>query len=591
MFELTKGGEFLIKPGGESIFTPEQFTDEQQQFHKTAMDFTVNEVLPLVDRLEHKEPGLMRSLLHKAGKLGLLSVDIPERYEGLGLDKTTSLLTQEAMVFYGSWGVTVGAHCGIGTLPIVFFGNEEQKQKYLPKLSTAEWVAAYALTEAGSGSDALAAKTTARLEGDHYVLNGVKQWITNAGFADVFVVFAKINGEAFTGFIVERTDPGVRIGPEEKKMGIRGSSTCELILEEARIPKDRVLGEIGKGHRIAFGILNIGRLKLGVGAAGGAKNTLKLAVDYAKQRKAFGKTIAEFGMIRQKLGQMAMKIFVTESMAYRTSGLIDAYIATVPKSSTGYDLHVQKALEEYAIECSILKVFGSEVLAYVVDEGLQIFGGYGYTEHFPIERVARDARINRIFEGTNEINRMLIPGTALKRAVKGQLPLMQFVEQVNAEIRDPDLIPMQLDGSRLGRERRCVELSKRIIAYVCSVAAAKYMTQLEERQDLLAGLADLMIDLYAMDSAVQRAGQNSANFGVSRTAIQRTMTNIFVHDAYDRIITNARKLSASMAEDDELDTMFRNIARFAVVRPVNYFQGLEAIAKQVLEDGGYRYPV
>ncbi len=591
MIEMTRGGEFLIKSVEESIFTPEQLTDEQVEFRRTAVEFTHKEVIPLVDRIEHKEPGLLRGLLQKAGALGLLSMDIPERHGGLGLDKTTSLLVQEAMVAYGSWGVTTGAHTTIGTLPINFFGNEAQRARYLPKLATAEWVAAYALTEAGSGSDALAAKATATPDGEFYVLNGVKQWITNAGFADIFTVFAKVNGEAFTGFIVERTDKGVRIGPEEKKMGIRGSSTCELILEDVRIPKDRVLGEIGKGHRIAFGILNMGRLKLGAGASGGSKNALRLTVDYARTRKQFGKPISDFGMIRHKLGNMAMKIFAAESMAYRTSGMVDAFISTVDKHSPGYDLHVQKALEEYAMECSILKVFGSETLAYVTDEGLQVHGGYGFTEHFPIERVYRDARINRIFEGTNEINRLLIPATLLKRAVKGQLALMPFVEQVNAELADPDLIPMQVDGTKLGKEKRCVELAKRIIAYLASVTVQKFMSQLDERQDLLAGMADMIIDLYAMDSVVKRASQNSVSFGQTRTTVQRTMAHIFVHEAFERIITNARRLAASMAEGDELQTMFLNVARFSVVRPVNYFQGLEIIARQVIEDGGYKQPV
>ena len=483
------GGQWLIEEGGGSIFTPEKFTSEQLEMAKVADRFSRDEVLPLVDDIEHKKDGVLRTLLTKAGELGLLMVDVPEEHGGLGADKTTSMLVTEQMVRVPSWAVTMGAHVGIGSLPIVFFGNEEQKAKYLPKLATGELIAAYALTEAGSGSDALAAKSTAVEDGDHYVLNGVKQWITNAGFADVFTVFAKIDGK-FTGFIVERTDEGVSIGPEEKKMGIRGSSTCELILEEVRIPKDRLLGRVGKGHKIAFGILNIGRLKLGVASVGGSKYALKLAVDYAQERKQFKKPLSDFGLIRHKLGRIACAIYACESMGYRTSGMVDEFIQKKPDDEDP-TRWTQRALEEYAIESSILKVFGSEQLDHAIDEALQIFGGYGFTEHFPIERLARDSRINRIFEGTNEVNRMLIPGTLLKRAVMMRLPLLPAIERVKAELKNPDLVPLGVDGSLLGRERRAAELSKRIVLYVSSLAVERHMSELEDRQDILAALSDL----------------------------------------------------------------------------------------------------
>ncbi len=585
------GGVWLIESiAKQSIFTPEQFTEEQIAFAKTASDFAMGKVLPRVGEIESKKPGVLRELLSAAGELGLLMLDVPEAYGGLGTDKTTSMLVTEQMVCVPSWAVTMGAHVGIGSLPIVFFGTDEQKRRYLPKLATGELIAAYALTEAGSGSDALAAKTTAVEDGEHWVLNGVKQWITNAGFADVFTVFAKVNGEKFTGFIVERGDAGVSIGPEEHKMGIRGSSTCEVILDNVRIPKDRLLGRIGKGHKIAFGILNIGRLKLGVGAVGGSKYALELAVDYAKERKQFGKSISEFGLIRHKLARIACGIYATESMGYRTTGVIDAFIAHGGRATAvGHDhaSRVQQALEEYAIECAILKVYGTEQLAYTIDEALQIFGGYGYTEHFPIERLARDARINRIFEGTNEVNRLLIPGTLLKRAVMGRVKLLDFVTQVQAELSNPDLIPLSVDGSLMGREKRSVELSKRIVTYVANVAIQKHMAELEERQDILGSLADMMIDVYLMDAVVSRTAQNIPSFGRDKTAIQREMTTLLVADAYDRVVQNAGRLAASIAEEDELQVIFGNIERLHVVRPTNQFRALEHIAAAVLEAGGY----
>lgn len=579
------GGSWLIEPlGKSSIFTTEQLTDEQLAFADTASAFVDGEILPRQKDIEIKQPGLLKELLRKAGALGLLMLDIPEIHGGLGTDKTTSMLVTEYMAQQASWAVTMGAHVGIGSLPIVFFGSEDQKKKYLPKLATGELIAAYALTEAGSGSDALAAKTTATEDGEFWVLNGVKQWITNAGFADVFTVFAKVGGK-FTGFIVERSDVGVSIGPEEHKMGIRGSSTCELILDGVRIPKDRLLGRIGKGHKIAFGILNIGRLKLGVGAVGGSKYALRLAVNYAKERWQFGKPIAEFGMIRQKIAKIACGIYATESMGYRTTGAIDAFIAEGTEAEK--DRRTQQALEEYAIESSILKVYGTEQLDHTIDEALQIFGGYGYTEHFPIERLARDARINRIFEGTNEVNRLLIPGTLLKRAVMGRLPLLDFVAQVTAELANPDLIPMGVDGSIMGREKRSNELAKRIVAYVANIAIQKHMSELEERQDILGALADMLIDVYLMDSVVQRTAQNIPGFGREKTAIQREMTTLLVADAYDRVVQGGLRLAAGIAAEDELQVIVSNIERFHVVRPLNTFAATEKVAAAVLEARGY----
>jgi alkylation response protein AidB-like acyl-CoA dehydrogenase len=581
------GGLWLVEPlGTQSIFSAEQLTEEQLAFAETASAFVMGEVLPRQKEIDDKTPGVLRDLLSKAGALGLLMLDVPERFGGLGTDKTTSMLVTEHMAKQASWAVTMGAHVGIGSLPVVFFGNDAQKQKYLPKLATGELVAAYALTEAGSGSDALAAKTTASDDGDHWVLNGVKQWITNAGFADVFTVFAKVDGQKFSAFIVERTDPGLSIGPEEHKMGIRGSSTCEVILDNVRIPKDRLLGRVGKGHKIAFGILNIGRLKLGVGAVGGSKYALRLAVEYAAQRQQFGRPIVSFGMIRHKLARIACGIYATESMGYRTTGVIDAFIAE-GKDLEKKEFRTQQALEEYAIESSILKVYGTEQLAFTIDEALQIFGGYGYTEHFPIERLARDARINRIFEGTNEVNRLLVPGTLLKRAMMGRLPLLAFVETVKEELRNPDLIPVGVDGSALGREKRSIALAKRIVTFVAHIAIEKHAHELEERQDILAALADMLIDVYLMDSVTQRTSQNIAGFGRDKTSVQRDMTSLLVADAFDRIVQGARRLAAGIAADDELSVFDANISRFVVVRPLNTFAATERIAAAVAEAGGY----
>src|SRR5947208_6461142 len=474
------GGSFLIEDRRpEDVFTPEDFTDEHRQIAQTTEEFALKEIVPNIDKIEHKDFSVSRDLIKKASELGLTSVDIPEEYGGMEMDKVTSAIIADYIAKSGSFSVTWGAHVGIGTLPIVYFGNEQQKKKYLPKLASGEWVGAYALSESSSGSDALNARTRAQLspDGKHYILNGEKMWITNASFADVFIVFAKIGGEQFTAFIVERTFAGFSVGAEEKKLGIRGSSTCPLILNDCKVPVENVLGEIGKGHVIAFNILNIGRYKLGAGCVGGSRTSLVNAISYAKQRKAFGKNLADFGLIREMLANMAVNIFVCESLSYRTVGMIDASMSGIDKHSPEAARDIRKAIEEYAVECSILKVWGSEMLDQVVDDVIQIYGGYGFVEEYPAERTYRDSRVNRIFEGTNEINRMIITGWLMKRAMNGQLALMPAIKKLMEEVLAGPNRGEELTGP-LAEERKIVANAKKLALFVAGVASQRYMMKL-----------------------------------------------------------------------------------------------------------------
>ncbi|MEP6655129.1 MAG: acyl-CoA dehydrogenase family protein, partial [Myxococcales bacterium] len=551
---LSQGGGFLLEPtGSATVLIPEMLTDEQRMMHQTALDFMSREVESRVVEIEGKKPGLMRSILQKAGEVGLLGHDIPEIYGGLGGDKTSSSLITEAVSRLGSFAVSYGAHVGIGTMPIVLFGTPAQRQKYLPSLATGELIAAYALTEPGSGSDALAAKTRAVLsaDGKTWKLNGTKQYITNAGFADIFTVFAKVDGEKFTAFLIDREAKGLAIGPEEHKLGIRGSSTCPLILEDCEIPVDSVLGQIGQGHKIAFNILNIGRWKLGVGAVGGAKYCLELGVAYARDRKQFGKSISEFDLIRKKVGDIATNIYVTESMAYRTAGLLDARSRGIDPTAADAQKKEIDAIEEHSIEASIIKVFGSEMLHATADETLQIFGGAGYIEDYPIERVSRDARINRIFEGTNEINRLLVPGTLLKRAMQGRLALMALVSQVHLELADPSKIDRKVPDGPLGMERRKCDFAKRAVSYAASLGVQKYMQGITDKQELLGVLADCLIQIYAMDSAITRTLQIVALKGPEAAAIPLAMTQLFVAKAHGQVFDSLREMLMWMSQDEE----------------------------------------
>ena len=581
------GGGFLLEERAPAdVFTPEDFTEQHRMIGQTTEEFAVNEILPQVEKIEHKDFAVSRDLLKKAGELGLSGVEIPEAYGGLEMDKVTAAVIADHIAKYGGFSTTWGAHSGIGLLPLVYFGTEEQKKKYLPRLATAEIVAAYALSEATSGSDALNCRARAVLspDGKHYILNGEKMWITNAGFADLFIVFAKVDGEKFTAFIVERNFPGFAVGAEEHKMGIRGSSTCPLILNDCKVPLENVLGEIGKGHHIAFNVLNVGRFKLGAGAIGAARNSLESAIAYAKQRKAFGKVIADFGLVREKLANMAAGIFTGEAMAYRTVGMIDA--ATEQLGDAHNDpAQARKIFDEYAVECSILKVWGSEFIDYVVDETVQIYGGYGFVEEYPAERGYRDARINRIFEGTNEINRLVITGFLLKRAMSGQLPLMASIKKLMDEV---------LSGARgngmegpLAEERKLVSAAKKIGLFAAGVATQKYMQAIQDQQEIMGAIANMTIETYAMESAVLRAQKLAARNGEASAANAIAMTRVYMAGALDKIESAARMVIAASSEGDMLRSQMAILRRLCKYEPFNTVALRQTIAQRVIETGKY----
>src|ERR1700731_4720316 len=520
------GGSFLLESRRtDEVFTPEDFTEQQRLIGQTAEEFTTNEILPNIEKMEHKEFSVSRDLLKKAGDLGLSGVEIPEAYGGLGMDKVTAAVIADHIAQYAGFATTWGAHSGIGMLPLVYFGTDEQKKKYLPRLAAGEIVGAYALSEASSGSDALNCRARAQLspDGRHYILNGEKMWITNAGFADLFTVFAKVDGEKFTAFLVEKSFPGFSVGAEEHKMGIRGSSTCPIILNDCKVPVENLLGEIGKGHVIAFNILNVGRFKLGAMCVGGGRVSLENAVAYAKQRKAFNKVIADFGLVREKLANMATLIFVGEALVYRTVAMMDVALAEVDKSGADAAKETRKAIEEYAVECSIIKVWGSEMIDYVVDETVQTYGGYGFVEEYPAERAYRDSRINRIFEGTNEINRMIITGFLLKRAMSGQLALMPAIKKLMDELLSGPSTSEDLEGP-LADERKLVGQAKKLGLFAAGAATQKYMQAIQDQQEIMGAIADMTIETYAMESAVLRAqkiaeakGEAAATMPIART--------------------------------------------------------------------------
>lgn len=582
--QMIKGGSFLIEEGDANrVYTPEDYTSEQKMIAKTTDEFVENEVLPQVEYLEKHEFDRSVKLLKQAGELGLLGADVPEEYGGLGLDKITSALIAEKMSRAGGFSITHGAHVGIGSLPIVLFGTEEQKQAYLPALAVGEKIAAYALTEPGSGSDALGARTTARLnaEGTHYVLNGEKQWITNAGFADVFVVYAKIDGDKFSAFIVEREFPGVSVGPEEKKMGIKSSSTRTLILEDALVPKENVLGEIGKGHVIAFNILNIGRYKLGVGAVGAGKRALEITSQYVNQRQQFKTPIAKFSLTQEKLATMASKLYATESSVYRTVGLFEDHMGQLSEEQQKDGKQIAASIAEYAIECSLNKVFATESLDYIVDEGVQLHGGYGFMSEYEIERLYRDSRINRIFEGTNEINRLLVPGTYLRKALKGELPLLQKAQTLQEELMM--LMPQEVGNEPLDQEKMLVQNGKKIALLLLGLAAQKYGKELEKEQEILVNISDMISNVYAMESTVLRTEKAISKTGADQNSLKVKYTQVFCQEAFNRIEADAKETLIGVEQGDTLRVMLSSLRKLTRYTPINVISVKREIAKTLLE--------
>jgi alkylation response protein AidB-like acyl-CoA dehydrogenase len=558
-----KGGSFLLEsPAPKDVFTPADLTDDQKLIGQTAEEFVVKEVLPLAKDLESKKPGLMAELVRKGAELGLMSGGTPEEYGGAGLDKVATTVLTEKISIYGGFAVTHGAHAGIGTLPIVYFGTEEQKKKYLPKLASGEMIGAYCLSEPQAGSDAQNSLTRAELnkEGTHYILNGQKMWITNGGFADLFIVFAKVDGEKFTAFIVEKNFPGCKPGNEEHKMGIHGSSTTPVFLENCRVPKENVLHEIGRGHIVAFNVLNSGRFTLGASCVGGSKHVLMTASKYSKERKAFGKQIGEFGLMKEKLAEMAVLIFAVESMIYRSAGYMEAAMHAAADSGNKTQ-NTMKVLEEYAIESSIAKVYGSEMLDFVVDEAVQIFGGYGFHEEYPVCRAYRDSRINRIFEGTNEINRMLIIQMLMKRAMGGQLALIPAAMKLAEEILAGPSFE-ETPESVLAEEARVTANAKKMFLQAAGGAVEKFREKLAEEQELIGALANIVMEIYAMESSLLRAQKAAASKGEAAAAVMIDAARVFIADAAERVEHEAKRAISAVHEGDMLTTQMAVLKRF-----------------------------
>ena len=585
-----KGGSFLLEsPQPGDVFTPADLSDDQRLIGQTAEEFVLKEVFPLIKDLENKKAGLMASLVKKGGEVGLMGGGVPEEYGGAGLDKISTTVLTEKLSIYGGFAVTHGAHAGIGTLPIVYFGTEEQKKKYLPKLATGEWIGAYCLSEPQAGSDAQNSLTRAELnaEGTHYILNGQKMWITNGGFADVYIVFAKVDGEKFTAFIVERSFPGFKPGNEEHKMGIHGSSTTPIFLENCKVPKENLLHEIGRGHIVAFNILNAGRFTLGASCVGGSKHVLMTSSKYCKERKAFHKQIGEFGMMKEKLAEMAIQIFAVESMVYRSAGNIEAAMAAASGSGDKIQ-NSMKVLEEYAIESSIAKVYGSEMLDFVVDEGVQIFGGYGFHEEYPVCRAYRDSRINRIFEGTNEINRMLIIQMLMKRAMGGQLPLIPAAMKLADEILAGPSFEEAPEGV-LADETRVVANAKKMFLQAAGGAVQKFREKLADEQELIGALSNVVMEIYAMESCLLRAQKAAAARGEVATQTMIDAARVFINDAAERVEHEAKRAVAAVHEGDMLTTQMAVLKRFGKRAPVDTIALRRRVAAAVQAQD--RYPL
>ena len=602
------GGSFLLESREPAdVFTPEDLNEEQRQIAATAARFARQEILPLLEEIEHKKTGVLEDLMRKAAELGFASIDIPEAYGGMGMDKTTSALVADHLSVLASFSTTFGAHVGIGTLPLVWYGTEDQKRRYLPKLATCEWIGAYALSEASSGSDAMNIRTRATLspDGSHYILNGEKMWTTNGGIAGLYTVFAKIiapesGAEKFSCFLIERGTPGLAIGAEEHKLGIRGSSTCALVLQDCKVPVGNLLGEAGKGHHIAFNVLNVGRLKLGVACVGSARQALGYMIRYANERQAFGRSIAEFGLIQRKISTCAARLYAAESMAYRTTGMIDATHEVEDKAQQSVQAGqgreareehngVPKWLSEYVVECSILKVYGSEMMALVADELVAVMAGYGFVEEYPAERCYRDARINRIFEGTNEINRLIVTGWLMKRAQRGQLPLMPAIKAVmDAAMQPPSFDFSAASGEPLAREAEALAAMKKIALFAAGVAGQRFATGLEEQQEVMADLADIVIEVYALESALLRARKMAANRRLG-APIAAAMTGLLADSGMALAEQAARRVVAACAEGDLLRMQLAILRRISRLTPVDTVLLSRAVAGQCAN--AERYPL
>jgi butyryl-CoA dehydrogenase len=586
------GGSFLLESRTPAeVFTPEDLNEEQHQIAATVAEFARDEILSNATAIEAKEPGVLAGVLRKAGELGFASVDIPEEYGGMGMDKTTSALITDHLSVLGSFSTAFGSHVGIATLPLVWYGTEEQKQRYLPKLGSCEWVGGYGLSEASSGSDAMNIRTRATLsaDGSTYTLNGEKMWITNGGIATLYTVFAKIDGERFSAFLIERDTPGLTVGAEEHKLGIRGSSTCSLVLQDCQVPAANLLGEPGKGHHIAFNVLNVGRFKLGVACIGGARHALGHMIRYARERHAFGKAIAEFGLIQRKISSSATRLYAAESMAYRTVGMIDAGLAALGPAEAHSPRETQRRFEEYAVECSILKVYGSELLTLVADELVATMGGYGYVEHYPAERYYRDARINRIFEGTNEINRLIITGWLMKRAMNGQLPLLPAIKRLMDEVMQPPSFDSGPGGAEaLARETEALGSAKKMALFAAGVASQRFMTALQEQQEVMADLADIITQVYALESALLRA-RKLAGKGGGSAEVAAAMTGLLADETIALAEQAARRILAACGEGDLLRTQLAILRRLARLIPADAVTLSRTVARHCIQLE--RYPL
>ncbi len=586
---VLRGGEFLVKEveNPHDVFTPEDLDEEQQMFAEMAREFIDKHIRPNVIKIDKQEPGLTVSLLEKAGELGLLGASVPEQYGGMGVKLTTETVLTEILGSANAFSVSVAAHTGIGTLPFLYYGTEEQKEKYLPKLASGEMKASYCLTEPGSGSDALAARTKATLteDGEHYIIEGQKMWITNAGFADVFTVFAKIDGDKFTGFVVDGDAENVRLGAEEDKMGIKGSSTRQVFFEGVKVPKENILGDIGKGHLIAFNVLNIGRFKLSVMAAGGAKAAADRAVKYANEREQFGRSIANFGAIKHKLAEQAVRLYALDSVNYRVAGMIQEHIDDlVAKGKDPIKAKLEGA-EEYAIECAMVKVFGSEVLDFVVDETVQVYGGNGFSEEYPAARAYRDSRINRIFEGTNEINRLLTVDQLLKRALKGKIDLLGPAKAVEKELLS--FPGFDEDEGLFAAELKAVRQAKKAVLLVAGAAVQKFERKLAHEQEVIMSITDMLIELFAAESNILRTAKMINIKGEEACANQIDLTKVYVSDAMERIFVSGKHAVCAFAEDDTLKMMLMGLKRFTKYPPFNTVAARRRIADTLIEANAY----